>query len=147
MNKTSGMKWWFLAGLLVSLLAVGACGDDDPCTKFCDRAQECDGEDHDKCMSQCEKSEYPEEFVDCVVDLSCNPSDKDVEACVKEIEVTKACKDWCAKPCAKLIDDGDAVWTCERSCSFALPKAAQACLAKVNGETCEGAAACMEGLD
>lgn len=141
MKSSIGM--WFLASALVSALVIGACGADDDCDALCDRAAECDGEKvRSECMSQCESLNYPPEFIECAVELSCKPRESQVEACVKKVAPSKGCKVYCSGSCLEGGEVEDAR-LCASSCTMAFPAEVQACFAKIDGDTCEGLHACL----
>lgn len=124
----------FFLGALASSLMVGACGADDDCDALCDKAAECDSEEaRSECLATCERMNFPPEFIECAVDLSCNPSTEEMEACVRAVEPSAACRNYCAKPCVQTSHEDERL--CGSACTMLSPEA-QACLAALDGDSC-----------
>lgn len=129
----------FMGSLSLAFL-LGACGAGDDCDAFCDKAESC-GDPRGECMEFCEALEPPAEFIECSVELSCTPSEEDVQACARSVDPSAACVEFCSSGCVEMDPT-----TCASSCTVSYPAPVQACLASLDDE-CGGYFDCFEGYE
>lgn len=131
----------FFLGALASALLVGACGADDDCDALCTKTLQCNPEaSRQECMKTCESMDFPPAFIECMTSLSCKHSETQANNCLRKIEPSRDCRTYCAKSCIEYDD------LCGVECTLHYPSEVQKCLAEINGDTCEGADACLFGM-
>lgn len=130
-------------GTLASAFLMGACGDEEEatCTDVCERL-EAYGEDVvPNCVEECKASHDSSETLECMSELPCDASEAKLSECLKKTEVSSGCKTYCSKPCVLEELEREA---CEVLCMASANPEQQACLADIDGETCEGQEDCVQ---
>lgn len=81
------------------------------------------------------------ETLECMSELPCDASEAKLSECLKKTEVSSGCKTYCSKPCVLEELEREA---CEVLCMASANPEQQACLADIDGETCEGQEDCVQ---